>query len=412
MVKFKWESDFKETLFGEIPKDWNERKVDEIGDVGGGTTPSTKLKDYWDGDVAWITPNDLASHGFRYISRGERNITERAVRENSLKVYPSGTVLLTSRAPIGYVAIARNPVTTNQGFKNIIPKDGTNGEFLYYLLKNIVEYLRDIAGGSTFSELTATTLREVKVPYPSSTEQSHIATILSWFEGLIENKTKQNEILEKTSMAIFKRWFIAFELFKEGEFEPSELGMTPKGWKIRRLGDVCEIIMGQSPPSKYYNEDGEGLRFIQGKGQLGRYVPNTNVYCSNVVKLAKLNDVLVTVRAPVGELNIADNKYIIGRGLASLRSKYWVFVYLYLRVNNELLRALERGTTFDAITTQELETFPLLIPPQPILEKFHQLTEPLFQKIILNQRQITVLRKIRSALLPLLIFGKLRVEEI
>jgi len=170
--------------------------------------------------------------------------------------------------------------------------------------------------------------------------------------------------------------------------------------------------MGQSPSSKYYNKEGEGLPFIQGKGQYGRYTPETTIYCSRFLKIAKPNDILVTVRAPVGELNLADREYIIGRGVASLRNKYWIFLFLYLLTDNERLKSYERGTTYDAITREELDTFPLLLPPQPILEKFHSLVEPLFQKIILNQKQIMVLQKIRDALLPKLVFGKLRVVEI
>ncbi|MFZ8860928.1 MAG: restriction endonuclease subunit S, partial [Thermocrinis sp.] len=222
MLRFRWETEFKETEIGEIPKDWEVKKIIEIGEIGSGSTPSTKVKDYWDGDITWITPKDLANHDSRFISRGERNITRKAVIENSLRLYPKGTVLLTSRAPIGYVAIAKNPVTTNQGFKNIIPNDGTNSEFLYYLLTNISEYLKDISGGSTFEELTKETLQNVLIPFPPLPEQSRIATVLSWFDDLIEVKKKQNEILEKTAMAIFKSWFIDFEPFRDGEFVYSE----------------------------------------------------------------------------------------------------------------------------------------------------------------------------------------------
>ena len=128
--------------------------------------------------------------------------------------------------------------------------------------------------------------------------------------------------------------------------------------------------------------------------------------------MAKPKDVLVTVRAPVGELNLSDKEYVIGRGLAALRSKHWIFLYLYLLINNELLRTQERGTTFDAITKQELETFPILVPPEHVLRNFHHIVKPLFQKIVTNNKEIMILEKIRDVLLPLLVFGRLRVEEI
>ncbi|MCD6402443.1 restriction endonuclease subunit S, partial [bacterium] len=293
----------------------------------------------------------------------------------------------------------------------------------YYLFSESGQIqIESAIGGSAQGGINREILNIVKIPKFDITEQSRIAKVLSWFDDLIENKKRQNEILEKTAMAIFKSWFIDFEPFsarggsaiggKDNEFVDSELGRIPKGWEVKKLCSVADIIMGQSPSSKYYNEEGVGIPFVQGKGQFGKYTPDTKVYCSKQIKLAKPFDILATVRAPVGELNIADKEYIIGRGVAVLRSKFWAFLYLYLLINTEFLKSYERGTTYDAITREELNFFPLISPPQPILQKFHSLVEPLFKKIILNQKQIMILRKIRDTLLPLLVFGKLRVEEI
>lgn len=121
---------------------------------------------------------------------------------------------------------------------------------------------------------------------------------------------------------------------------------------------------------------------------------------------------MITVRAPVGEINLADNEYVIGRGVAVLRSKYWSYLFLYLAFDKERLKSYERGTTYEAITKEELSSFPILLPPSPILQKFHSLVQPLFEKIINNQKEIMILKKVRDTLLPLLVFGKLRVEEV
>jgi type I restriction enzyme S subunit len=427
MVKFRWEKDFKETIFGEIPKDWEEKLIKEIGDVGGGSTPSTKVKEYWDGNVAWITPDDLAQHKFRYISHGKRNITEKGVREHSLRIYPSRTVLLTSRAPIGYVAIAKNPVTTNQGFKNIVPNNETNSEYLYYLLKNIVEYLRDIAGGSTFSELTATTLREVKAPFPSSKEQSLIAIVLSYFDSLIENRIMQDEILEKTAMAIFKSWFMDFEPFKDEEFINSDIRKMPKTWQTKKIKEVGEVGGGSTPSTKnkeYWNGE---VAWITPKDLADRYTDNF-VYISkgerNITKKAveecslrlfPPNTVLLTSRAPIGYVAIAENYLTTNQGFKNIIPKdpvYCEFIYFFLKHNVEYLRDIAGGSTFSEITAETLKEVELIIPPPPILLRFHKLVNPLFQKILLNQKEIMVLRRIRDVLLPLLVFGKLRVEEI
>jgi len=115
--------------------EWKECSLADLGEIVGGATPSTKKEENYGGDIAWITPKDLSTHKGRFISRGERNITEIGLRSCSTQMLPTNTVLFSSRAPIGYVAIAANPVCTNQGFKSVVPSKGTDYMFLYYLLK-------------------------------------------------------------------------------------------------------------------------------------------------------------------------------------------------------------------------------------------------------------------------------------
>ena len=414
MIKFRWETEFKETEIGEIPRDWETGKLEEATSVDKLCSKSKSKEQH---KIGFISMENIPTDS--YIPSFEIRDLERV--KSGKEVYPNSILLakITPSFEHGKMCIVPNIndyrwFATTEVF-SLVPKNGNITKFLFYLLKHPA--LRDIlensmSGPSERQRVQRSALKNLIIPLPSPEEQSRIATVLSWFDDLIENKKKQNEILEKTAMAIFKSWFVDFEPFKDNEFVDSDLGKIPKGWEVKRLDDLCKIIMGQSPPSKYYNEKGSGLLFIQGKGQMGKYTPNTNIYCSKILKLAKPKDILITVRAPVGELNIADGEYIIGRGIASLRSNNWVFIYLYLLTNNGFLKAQQRGTTFEAITKEELENFPVVIPPQSLLEKFNSLVEPLFQKIILNQKQIMVLKKVRDALLPLLVFGKLRVEEI
>jgi len=412
-MKFRWEMEFKETEIGEIPKDWEVKKINEIGEIGGGSTPSTKVKDYWDGDIPWITPKDLANHGSRFISCGERNITRKAVIENSLKLYPNGTILLTSRAPIGYVAIIKNPVTTNQGFKNIAPKEGTNSEFLYYLLINISEYLKDISGGSTFEELTKEILKDVLIPFPPLPEQSRIATVLSWFDDLIEVKRRQNEILEKTAMAIFKSWFIDFEPFRacpeqeRGNYEfvyNEELGKEiPKGWEVKKIGDVVKFIYGEGLPERNRKE---GIYPVVG---------SSGIVGFHSEYIAEPPTIIIGRKGNAGSVQLfLENSYPIDTVFYSSKHtapEVIFYIYHLLKIISLEDMALT-DTAVPGLNIHMLNSLIIFIPPPHILQSFHSLIEPLFQKIILNQKQIMTLRKIRDTLLPLLVFGKLRVEEI
>ena len=153
-MKTATKTEFKQTELGSIPESWDVSTIADVAEVVGGGTPSTEDGDNFGGDVPWITPKDLSDNQFRWIRRGERNITRKGLANSSAKLLPKGAVLLTTRAPVGYVAIAENEVTTNQGFRSLIPKDATSSEFLYYLLKLNTEYLRSNASGTTFGELS------------------------------------------------------------------------------------------------------------------------------------------------------------------------------------------------------------------------------------------------------------------
>ena len=412
MIKFKWETEFKQTEIGEVPRVWEVQKIKEVGEIAGGTTPSTKKKEYWDGRIPWLTPKDLRDYEYVYISRGERNITEKAVKECSLKFFPEGTVLLTTRAPIGYVAIAKNRITANQGFRNIVPHK-IKSEYLYYYLKNVTDYLKSLAGGSTFGELTGTTLKEVLIPYPPPEEQSRIATVLSWFDDLIENKKRQNEILEKVAMAIFKSWFVDFEPFKDEEFGYNEeLGKEiPMGWEVEKFGDVAEFHDHKRVPlSEIERQKRRGIYPYYGANGVIDYIDD---YIFDGEYLLVAEDGTVVDENGFAVSRLVEGKFWANNHVHVIQGKNNVPTeFLYLVLKYTPIAPYITGAVQLKLNQKNFTKMPVLLPPQPILQHFHSLVEPLFQKIILNQKQIMVLRKIRDALLPKLVFGKLRVEVI
>ena len=171
--------------------EWIECKISDIGTVVGGATPSTKkAENYEGGNIAWITPKDLSTFSGRYIKRGERNITEIGLKSCSTQLLPKNTVLFSSRAPIGYVAIAANEVCTNQGFKSVIPNEETDPLFLFYLLKHNKEKIETMGSGTTFKEVSGNTMKNIIVRVPSDKEvQKNIASIL----GTLDDKIEENE---------------------------------------------------------------------------------------------------------------------------------------------------------------------------------------------------------------------------
>lgn len=188
---------------------WKACTIGELGTVVGGATPSTRNADnYNKGTIAWITPKDLANFSGRFISRGERNITERGLNSCSTQLLPTHTVLFSSRAPIGYVAIAEQEVCTNQGFKSVIPNEDTDYMFLYYLLKHNREKIENLGSGTTFKEVSGNTMRNIEVKVPKDKyEQQKISTILSSVDDKIELNQQINKNLEEQAQAIFDSFY-------------------------------------------------------------------------------------------------------------------------------------------------------------------------------------------------------------
>jgi type I restriction enzyme S subunit len=171
---------------------WDAGTLDDLGQIVGGSTPSTKKTDNFTAEgTPWITPNDLSDNlGNKFITRGAQDISDEGIKDASLKKYPVGTVLLSSRAPIGYMAIARNELTTNQGFKSFIPSNGYSTAFIYYTVKNSLKAITKYASGSTFKEISAAVLKTVKISLPDS-------DIVGQFSKSVEPIFKRQDLLEQ-----------------------------------------------------------------------------------------------------------------------------------------------------------------------------------------------------------------------
>jgi|SRR5690554_1465261 len=402
---------------------WKEYKVEEFAEVIGGGTPSTKNPDYFGGSIPWITPKDLTNYEKKFIKNGDRNITKEGLSNSSAKLIPKNSILLTSRAPIGYLAIAENDVTTNQGFKSIVVNpDIADFNFVYYLIKANIERIKGYGTGTTFAEVSATVVKNLKFSLPDLPTQTAIAEILSSLDDKIELNNKINQELENLAQTLFKHWFIDFEFPNEkgepykssgGELVDSELGEIPKGWEVGTLKEEFNLNMGQSPKGDTYNDIGEGMIFFQGRSDFGFRFPSVRKYTSDPKKVAKKFETLISVRAPVGDINMAETECCIGRGLGSISHPKSFFSYTYykmLSIQDELKSYDNEGTVFGSINKETLGNIKSIIPPLRIAEEYNNLIvdkDSLVYNLSSENQELT---NLRDTLLPKLISGELEVN--
>ncbi len=178
---------YKDSPLGKIPSDWELKMIKSIGDVSSGGTPDTKNEDFWNGDINWCTPTDITSlNGSKYIEYTNTKITELGLKNSSARILPENSVIVCTRATIGKAVINKRPMSTNQGFKNIIPTN-INTEFLYYKILNEENGLKRIANGSTFLEVSKTDFDNYHISVPPLPEQIRIAEVLSAWDKAIGN---------------------------------------------------------------------------------------------------------------------------------------------------------------------------------------------------------------------------------
>ena len=224
----------------------------------------------------------------------------------------------------------------------------------------------------------------------------------------------RNHNLEEQAKALYKSWFIDFEPFKAGKFVDSEIGIIPEGWHVGTLSEIADVTMGQSPSGSSFNEDGRGIAFYQGRTEFGFRFPSLKLFTTEPIRFAEPHSVLMSVRAPVGDINVAFDKCCIGRGLAAITAKNGAISFVLYSLKNkspELEQYNGEGTVFGSINRKELEGLTILIPPESIIERFNDCIRPIDDSIEIASKEKVFLSFSRDSLLPKLMSGQLNIAE-
>ncbi|VBB41818.1 Restriction modification system DNA specificity domain-containing protein [uncultured Desulfatiglans sp.] len=293
----------------------------------------------------------------------------------------------------------------------IRPHDCLRPEFLYYffLHKGRTGHLASLFTGSTIKHLPREKLALVEVPVLPHSTQDQIASVLSAYDDLIENNRRRIQLLEQAARLLFKEWFVHLRF--PGHEHTQIIDGVPEGWEKKPLSEIADITMGQSPKSIYYNQDGNGLPFHQGVTNFGVRFPSHETYCTVQSRIAEPGDILFSVRAPVGRINITPDKIVIGRGLAAIRSNCDQPNYLFYALKSHFFKEdmIGGGAIFAAITKKDLYGVELMQPTDRIATMFMEHVLPIDLQIANLQQTIERLAKARDLLLPKLMNGEVPV---
>jgi type I restriction enzyme S subunit len=286
-----------------------------------------------------------------------------------------------------------------------------NKKYLMYFLRGSLGQgqIQSRVGGTSQPKLALYKIKDIEIPKLSRPEQDKIVSTLSGYDDLIENNRRRIQLLEESARLLYREWFVHFRF--PGHEHVEIVDGLPQGWGNRTLIELSEVIMGQSPKSEFYNQDGQGLPFHQGVSNYGVRFVDHDIYCSDIKRIAEFNDILCSVRAPVGRLNITLDKIVIGRGLSAVRSRTNNQSFLYYQLKNFFFKEdmMGSGAIFAAVTKNDLENLKLITPTQLLINQFEQVSRPIDIQIANLHQQNQKLKQARDILLPRLMNGEITV---
>ena len=389
-------------------------KLGDIAEIVAGQSPESKFYSN-DNGTPFLQGNRTFGLKYPEIDTYTQKVT---------KLAKAKSILMSVRAPVGDMNIASCDVCIGRGLASINAIDSSN-EYLYYNLKNSISNLTRRSNGTTYDSITAEVLLDYDMYiHESLDDRSRIANVLTLLDAKIELNRQINDNLEAMAKQLYDYWFVQFDFpNEEGKPYKSSGGKMvwneklkreiPEGWKDGVFSDIANITMGQSPDGSSYNEEGKGEIFYQGSTDFGIRFPSVRMYTTAPTRFAKQGDILMSVRAPVGAVNIANTDCCIGRGLSAINSKigsttYTYFVIHYLKVRFDSMNSA--GTTFGSITKEELYSLPVVIPTDKVIKIFESVSKPIFDKQMAIGHEMQNLTKQRDELLPLLMNGQVSVN--
>ena len=380
---------------------WQSVKVAELGKVVTGKTPKTAIPENYGGDIPFLTPSDDMS--VKYVNATAKTLSEKGVAEVKNALLPPDSVCVSCiGSDLGKVVITTENTVTNQQINSIIvDKEHFDVSFIYYAMLILGKKLNFISKTSTAVPIVnKSSFSSYEIMCPSLEQQKTIAAILSSLDSKIECNREINDNLQQQAKSLYEEMF---------------LNNPDADMVSGTLSDIATITMGQSPSGSSYNEESVGEVFYQGRAEFGFRFPTRRLFTTEPKRMAEPGDVLLSVRAPVGDLNVAYEKCCIGRGLGAIHSKTGdssFILYTMFALKPQLDVFNGEGTVFGSINRDGLSNLPVNIPSAEEIAKFEAVVRPMDNLIRTNYEEICRLQSIRDSLLPKLMSGEIDVSSV
>lgn len=357
---------------------WTYKKLGEVCEVVSGSTPKTNVPEFWGNGHYWITPAEI-DDATVYINKTERQITDAAIDKTHLQLLPIGTVLLSSRAPIGKVAITDTEMYCNQGFKNCICSDAIYNKFLFFFLKYKKNYLNSLGRGATFKEISKSIVEKVAIPLPPLSEQQSIVAELDKINELISLKKAQLSDLDRLAQSIF------YDMFGDPI-------VNEKGWEVKKLGEVTEPTIGLTYKPDNVTSDGTGTIVLRSSNIQDSKLDFEDVVRVNMLikdnKYVKDGDILMCSRngsfrlvGKVAMIHALSERMSYGAFMTIIRSEYNPYLFGYFKTSAFREYLIQgKTTTVNQITVQMLKEIKLPLPPLPLQQEFAKRIELIEQQ--------------------------------
>lgn len=396
---------------------WTLTRVSEMADIISGGTPKTEIAEYWNGDIPWLSVKDFSGDSKRVYS-SEKSITELGLNNSATQLLYPGDIIISARGTVGEVAQIGKTMAFNQSCYGLRAKEGYSANFLYYVLKYQVKYLKAVANGAVFDTIILKTFDKMKSDIPELPVQEKIANVLSHYDDLLEANNRRIELLEQAAQELYKEWFVRFR-FPGHENAKFENGL-PEGWEIKRMNEFCYVTDGTHDTPKPVDV---GVPLVTGRCISSGVVDFDVAYNiseadhEGIKKRSglKSGDILFSNIGTVGNCCIVDydrefsvKNVIIFKPETMIDTAY-LYYWMTSSTMQEIFGAQTNGASQQFVGLTFMRRYKLLVPKDDILEAFADKVLPIVeQKRLLHQKNLNLATQ-RDMLLPRLMSGKLEV---